>query len=324
MRIFWLFFQLKNWNLGDVALNWGISKWLNETFPNTEIIKYPVEIMVSSANYQAIKKNFIDNIKKGDVVLMHECCLGSFCEHVNSPAHLLYRLRTETYEGLKGLPNKIIQLPATLYYDLRFPSVEECLKNDGKAFDNPNLTFCVRDSVSFQIAKKLFGECRCNIILMPDFTYYLASEVQESTMQRENICLVVRNSKLRDLMLRRINQATTLNVVKKDLNFSKKINVEDDVKAIWKQYQSYKLVVTDRLHGVIFSALTGTPCIGINYNQRPHHFIPHKTEQKTFYPSLKCVSMDDGFHKAIEVLSQPVKTKNLNSYFSFLKEMIEK
>lgn len=36
-----------------------------------------------------------------------------------------------------------------------------------------------------------------------------------------------------------------------------------------KQFSKYEIVITDRLHGMIFAAITGTPCIALsNYNYK--------------------------------------------------------
>ncbi len=32
----------------------------------------------------------------------------------------------------------------------------------------------------------------------------------------------------------------------------------------WNEFSSVQLVVTDRLHGMVFSAITGTPCIALD------------------------------------------------------------
>ena len=33
---------------------------------------------------------------------------------------------------------------------------------------------------------------------------------------------------------------------------------------MWKNFSSSKIVITDRLHGLIFSKITSTPCIAID------------------------------------------------------------
>ena len=32
----------------------------------------------------------------------------------------------------------------------------------------------------------------------------------------------------------------------------------------WEEFKHARLVITDRLHGMIFSAITGTPCVALN------------------------------------------------------------
>ena len=39
---------------------------------------------------------------------------------------------------------------------------------------------------------------------------------------------------------------------------------EEELKRKFNEFKSAKLVVTDRLHGMVFAAITGTNCIVIN------------------------------------------------------------
>jgi pyruvyl transferase EpsI len=41
---------------------------------------------------------------------------------------------------------------------------------------------------------------------------------------------------------------------------------EKELNRIWGAFRESKLVITDRLHGMIFCAITNTPCIAINNN----------------------------------------------------------
>lgn len=43
---------------------------------------------------------------------------------------------------------------------------------------------------------------------------------------------------------------------------------EPIVKSKLKEFSNSQIVVTDRLHGMIFAALTGTPCIALNNSDR--------------------------------------------------------
>jgi len=39
---------------------------------------------------------------------------------------------------------------------------------------------------------------------------------------------------------------------------------EHRLRDIWKDFSTAELVITDRLHGMIFAAITGTPCIALD------------------------------------------------------------
>lgn len=41
-------------------------------------------------------------------------------------------------------------------------------------------------------------------------------------------------------------------------------NRADELNSKYEQFKHAQLVITDRLHGMIFAAITGTPCVVIN------------------------------------------------------------
>jgi pyruvyl transferase EpsI len=44
---------------------------------------------------------------------------------------------------------------------------------------------------------------------------------------------------------------------------------EAELRKKWKEFLSARVVITDRLHGMVFAAITGTPCIVLtNYNHK--------------------------------------------------------
>ncbi len=46
-------------------------------------------------------------------------------------------------------------------------------------------------------------------------------------------------------------------------NVSKRTR-DEELRKKWDQFSKSGLVITDRLHGMIFAAITGTPCIAID------------------------------------------------------------
>ena len=104
-----------------------------------------------------------------------------------------------------------------------------------------------------------------------------------------------------------------------------KKNRDECVKSKMNEFASAKIVITDRLHGMIFSAITGTPCIVFgNYNYKVEgtyewikylgyiRFVDTVDEMERVFPEL--ISLDNceydntpllpDFEKIVDVLKQ--------------------
>lgn len=57
------------------------------------------------------------------------------------------------------------------------------------------------------------------------------------------------------------------NIVYTDTVISRNVGIKERehfLQQKWKEFAKHELVITDRLHGMIFALLTGTPCVAIN------------------------------------------------------------
>ncbi|MCI7792198.1 MAG: polysaccharide pyruvyl transferase family protein [Lachnospiraceae bacterium] len=132
-----------------------------------------------------------------------------------------------------------------------------------------NLYWFLRETVSYNLIKEILPNA--NIFLCPDMALLL-EPVKGTKGDRENILMCLRSDKEKKLQKQdeeRIEKA----IVKYYLN--EKIEYTDTVldKNVWLNERSYevykkidefskaKLIVTDRLHGMVFAALAETPCI---------------------------------------------------------------
>ena len=115
----------------------------------------------------------------------------------------------------------------------------------------------------------------CNVKLIPDMVLYLDN--MKNNTNRENALFCIRKDKekvnydfntLEKLIIKngieRIDYTDTV-IKQDDYNITKnKEYVENKL----IQFSKYKLIVTDRLHGMVFALLSNTPCLvleNINY-----------------------------------------------------------
>jgi len=277
-----------------------IKKWLEKYFPN----------YVHYYAYGAQVENILKEIKKEDIVLMHEYNVAW------DYTSWLQKFITRIYERLKISGSRIVQLPSTVCW---------VNPNDKILFDNPNLLFLVRDPVSLQIAKENFN---CESELMPDFAYYLQSEVLPKSVGREKVCMILRSLALlgADQQNLSVDESNEIIRVTKDTHLLKTLTYDlnttfrTNTIECAKNFGNYEVIMTDRFHGVVFSALTNTPCIAVTYGCK----IPHKLLQQEFFPSLKCIYDNNEIHDALqEVLSKPVVVKDTTDYFVSLAQRIK-
>lgn len=168
--------------------------------------------------------------------------------------------------------NRIVLFPQTMYFTKDAKGEEEAQKTAGIYKAHRDLWLTARDERSCRDMERLFSR---KIRLLPDVVLTLKSEKQEN---KKGALLVLRNDVEGVLqaehrtMLRQILQPLYGAVEETDTE----VEVDGDLSCLegklrdkMEQIGSAALVVTDRLHGMIFAALMQTPCLVLrNYNHK--------------------------------------------------------
>lgn len=171
--------------------------------------------------------------------------------------------------------NKIILMPQTIYFNNTEYGKNELEKSKKVYNSHKYLTLISREKISLELMKKEFYNA--NVILTPDIVMYLnKTEVRE----RNGVLLALRSDLekvLTDDKIQKINQdiskyfdsITTTDthlVVDTPIYCNTREKVfEEKI----EEFRNAELVITDRLHGMIFAAITSTPCIAMsNYNHK--------------------------------------------------------
>lgn len=134
---------------------------------------------------------------------------------------------------------------------------------------HPNLHLCAREKISYNIMKNAYK----NVTLVPDMVFTLNENYQNESV-RKGCLWCMRNDverTLKDYEEEKLKKQL-VNLYGNDIKDSNTVlsyNVsierrEEELKKKFKEFQSAQLVVTDRLHGMVFAAITGTNCIAIN------------------------------------------------------------
>lgn len=165
--------------------------------------------------------------------------------------------------------NQIIIFPQTCYYDQTLESKERLKCNYSVYRECANLTVSLRESKSYSFFKENFPGINC--VLVPDIV--LSCEFKIKQQKRKDILLCFRNDIEKQISLDSLENVTRLlqernlkykftdTVVNKYIyQFNRKRMLE----AKLNEFATAKLVITDRMHGMIFAAITKTPCIAVN------------------------------------------------------------
>lgn len=184
---------------------------------------------------------------------------------------------------MKHFPGqRIIIFPQTIYFsqDEQGARVQRKMKQVYNRCGH--LTICARDAVSYQVMQSMFT---ADIENVNDIVAYLSGRIPHQT-QRKGIVLCLRSDlesalSIDDKMTLQKACYEKSSIVRiTDTCLGREIgrtDREENLMRKWSVFAGAELVVTDRLHGMIFSLITGTPCIVLGNN---HHKV--KATYETF------------------------------------------
>ncbi|MBQ3047619.1 MAG: polysaccharide pyruvyl transferase family protein [Clostridia bacterium] len=223
---------------------------------------------------------------------------------------------------------KIIIFPQTLHFENE--------KNKGE-FDiskkifaiHPNLTVVAREKISYEQMKVEFNNN--TILLSPDIVLSSNYTKKYNYTRKNQILFLCRKDLEKSISDKNISHLKELlknNYSLLENDTYKYYDMFDvtrncELKKIFKQIAKSKLVITDRLHGMIFCAITNTPCIVLpNYNHKiksTYYNWLEKFEYIKFVENIDEINLD----LIKKVSSTKPNWKGLNKEFEFLSKSIK-
>ncbi|OHY56065.1 polysaccharide pyruvyl transferase family protein [Lacticaseibacillus paracasei] len=257
-----LFGTVEYMNYGDVAINQAEVEFIRKYLPKAEVVEIPERLVLTMIPYVRRYATSSDIIafqgggNMGDIWPAQE------------------ELRRSVFKEFKEF--KIISFPQSLSYS---DSRSENLDKTVSVLTKPQrLSILIRESLSFKKAKQLFPE-NISVTLVPDIVMSLSvgqdrgSEIAVSTFMRVD--------------QEKINQEKKMEVLRA-VRMQYMVNESDTVDATWKiitpktrgklldakldQFRKSNIILTDRLHGMIFALITGTPAIVFDNNNHKVKF----------------------------------------------------
>ena len=259
-------------NVGDLAIAIAEKKFIKENLPQYEFIE------VLDKEFDSKIDDMKSVISNNDIILLTGG--GNLGDE-----YIFYEQRRRRV--IKEFPNnKIIIMPQTIHFsDTEYGNTE--LEKTKKIYnEHKYLTVIAREKVSYDIMKKEFSNV--NVILAPDIVMYLNETKKE---KRDGLLMVMRDDAEKILTAEDIEKIKVKVFERFDKVMTTSTHIGDDkvneynrecvFEEKMEEFRKAQLVITDRLHGMIFSAITSTPCIAIgNYNHKIESSFDWLKDQK--------------------------------------------
>lgn len=253
-RIF-LFDTANHDNLGDHAIALAEIEFIKQELPEYAIIEVP------GGNILRHTKLYKKCIRKSDVITIAG---GGFLGS-------LWPFEEQIVQKILSVfqQNKTIIFPQTFFIE---ENDNAFLKEHAGYIDHKNLIICLRDMNSCNRLEKVAPFLKDRIVYMPDMVCGLPFNIKTYS-KREKVGICFRNDKecilqnsdkevLKDFLYQKGLESVEISTIE-----NRMISPKERKEIVNKKLQEFsekKLVITDRLHAMIFSAITETPCIALD------------------------------------------------------------
>ncbi len=248
-------------NLGDVAITYAQHKLLAAKYPDHVVMEIPISSTIEGIEFAkriSDKHDVITTVGGGNT--------GDMYDQIES-------LRQFVFDSFPE--NKIISFPQTIDFS-ETPHGQKMLQKAIKRYSNhKDLTLIAREEVSFATYKKHFP--KNNVLLLPDIVMTL--DKTSPKYDRKGVLVCLRDDKekkmtpdqeteLLNLLKANYGEVTQGDTHIGGTNMSLRKRVRE-VHKLWDAFRKSELVVTDRLHGMIFCFITNTPgMVFLNNNHK--------------------------------------------------------
>lgn len=247
-------------NIGDIAISCAQSHYLKSVLPDYDVISIPISqtrFLIDSINKQIKSDDIVTIIGGGN--------MGGTYPDIEA----LRQLVIKTFRA-----NRIISFPQTLDWNKSIKS-KRALNQIIKVYSShPDIHLLARESISFAKLNEMFSnKGTVKISLVPDIVMSATAKVLGATECHDTsgILRCLRDDKEAALTTKQysiVDKAlvkTGYDIEKTDTHAGgSQLSAAHCTQLLTdklNQFRAANLVVTDRLHGMILSLLSGTPCL---------------------------------------------------------------
>lgn len=244
-------------NLGDQAIAYAEKNFLRKVAPQFEVIEIAEEAILDLLpSVRAI-------VSKNDIIAFHGGGnLGDIWPGIED-------LRQAVIAQFTDVP--VIIFPQTAFFSKKSTYKEKSIEIYNS---NAQLTLFAREKETYQIMSNLFD--KSNIYMVPDIV--LSLNIQQE-LKRNKVTFFLRSDRERNSIVGQSVQKIIKLLNNSKTKFRMSDTVTDDyyfpiieqnrkkrLYKKWSEFSESKFIVTDRLHGMIFARITGTPAIVLDNN----------------------------------------------------------
>lgn len=242
-------------NLGDIAITAAQKKFLQTTLKDYNIIEVPISKIFPFAI--SIRKS----LKKCDIITI----IGG---GNSGDRYLDFEEKRRFISSFFSYRCKIISFPQTVEWSNTSKGKKE-EKISKKIYEKSNIVFVAREENSYSYYKNNY---RNSSYLTPDIV--LSLDLTNKNIKRDsNLLLCLRNDSeiyRKKEVEKFINfiKENYKNIIYKDTKLDDNLvnldNKEKHLKNILNSFSKSNIIITNRLHGMIFAVITGSKCISID------------------------------------------------------------
>ena len=298
-------------NIGDHAISIAEMQFFHEHFKNCEVIE------ITGNTFRKAKKHLLKKIKPDDLIVL-------------TGGGLMGDLWPEEENMIKDIlscfsNNPIIIMPQTVYFSNIPAADKEKIILKQLCNDCKNLTVFCREQNSYSFFNNYVGT---DAFLFPDMVLYF--DKKNMNLNREYFSFCLRKDIEED-----INNHTNVYEHLEKYVKVKEISTVADVHISLNERDKYfleilgeiaksKILITDRLHAMLFAYITQTPCIAIDNLSKKVSGVYKWIENCGYIKILEnCKDLDELMQQLIEYDFSKVKDNDFKAEFTQMAEIIK-
>lgn len=244
-------------NLGDQAIVYAQKRFLADALPGFSVFE------IQRYQYELTRKTIQSMVRPSDIIVVDGGGnVGTLWPEENDKINDIVS---------RFIDCSVLVFPQTAYFE-DSERGQECERETAAVYrSNPNLVYFSRDRRTFETIGRLTPDTPNYYV--PDIVPYI-NDAPFST-ERSGALLCLRDDKERaldDEVVKTIDsvlvelgiQAGRTSTVVAEPTRIYEGNRDAILGAKWAEFSTSELVITDRLHGMFFSAITGTPCVALD------------------------------------------------------------